>query len=103
MTDQALDKEKLYSRALCYYKTGCYSLCVKDCDETLALDPTMVKPLLMKADALQMLGKVMEAHAIYMNVTELEPDCEQARDGVKVCAEMLEKDEMMIAVQELFI
>ena len=63
----------------------------------------MVKPLLMKADALQMLGNVREAHDLYMNVTEMEPDCEQARDGVKVCAEMLEKDEIMIAVQELFI
>ena len=51
----------------------------------------MVKPLLMKADALQMLGKVEEARDAYKTVQDLEPDSEQAKQGVNVCEEIIEK------------
>ena len=53
------------------------------------MDHTMVKPLLLKADAMQMLGKVEEARDIYKTVLDLEPDCEHAKEGVKVCEEMI--------------
>ena len=48
-----------------------------------------------------MLGKVEKARDAYKTVQDLEPDSEQAKQGVNVCEEMLE-EEMMIAFQNMF-
>ena len=52
----------------------------------------MVKPLLLKADALQKLGKVKEAQDVFSIGLTMEPDSEHAREGVKTCKEMIEED-----------
>ena len=41
--------------------------------------------LLLKADALQKLGKVKEAIECYNSRLSMEPDCERAKEGIKAC------------------
>ena len=105
---QPQDKEALYSRATCYYAIEKFFFCIQvtlclcicqtthhyfqDCEEIISLDHTMVKPLLLKADALQKLGKVKEAQDVFSIGLTMEPDSEHAREGVKTCKEMIEED-----------
>ena len=42
----------------------------------------------MKAESLLMLGKVEEASDVYSNVIDMEPECGEAREGLKKSEEI---------------
>jgi hypothetical protein len=46
-----------------------------------------VQPLLLKANALQMLERVEEAVNVFKMVLHLRPDCVEAEEGIRVCQE----------------
>lgn len=51
-----------------------YSLAISDCDECLLIEPTNVKAMLRRAEALNVTGRGNDAHQQYARVLELNPN-----------------------------
>ena len=49
------------------------------------LEPALVKPQLRRADAFKSLGKAKEAAEAYRGILSLQPDSEEAKEGLKEC------------------
>ena len=47
-----------------------------------------MQPLLLKANALQMLERVEEAVEVFKKVLKLRPDCFEAEEGIRMCQEI---------------
>ena len=60
-----------------------YNQNLKDCDDIISGEDTMMKPLLLKADALHKLGKLDECKAVYEIVLLVDPGNEKARKSVE--------------------
>ena len=61
------------------------SLCyTQDCDKSIRLDKYFVKPRLRKALALRLQKKMKEAQSEYEQVLQMESDCQEALQGLKV-------------------
>ena len=56
---------------------------LQDCDNIISEEDTMMKPLLLKADALHKLGELEECKAVYEIVLLVDPDNEKARKSVE--------------------
>ncbi|XP_050080667.1 sperm-associated antigen 1 [Anopheles maculipalpis] len=61
------------NRALAYLKLKRYSEAIADCDQCLALEPTNLKALMRKAQALTSNDSIREAYHVYCNILLLEP------------------------------
>ena len=59
----------------------------QDCDESISVDPSLVKPHLKRADALSKKGRWEEAWEAYRRVVRMEPGCQEARRGEGICGE----------------
>merc|ERR1711997_59211 len=71
---------KIYSnRAACYTKLNAFDLVIKDCDASIALDPSFVKAYLRKANVLKAMGQTQKA-------MDLDPNSDEAKNGYKDCA-----------------
>jgi len=78
---------KIYSnRAACYTKLNAFDLTIKDCDSSIALDPTFVKAYLRKANVLKAMGQAQKAMEVYSKAMELDPNSDEAKNGYKDCA-----------------
>jgi len=78
---------KIYSnRAACYTKLNAFDLTIKDCDASIALDPSFVKAYLRKANVLKAMGQVQKAMEVYAKAMELDPNSDEAKNGYKDCA-----------------
>jgi len=78
---------KIFSnRAACYTKLNAFDLTIKDCDESIALDPTFVKAYLRKANVLKAMGQIQKAMDVYNKAMELDPNSDEAKNGYKDCA-----------------
>ena len=56
---------------------------LQDCDKILSTEHTMIKPLVLKGDALYELGNLEEAKAVYNTALLVDPDNENAWTGVR--------------------
>merc|ERR1719507_1276197 len=78
---------KIFSnRAACYTKLNAFDLTIKDCDSSIALDPTFVKAYLRKANVLKAMGQSQKAMEVYTKALELDPNSDEAKNGYKDCA-----------------
>ena len=78
---------KIFSnRAACYTKLNAFDLVLKDCDASIAIDPTFVKAYLRKANALKVMGQTQKAMDVYSKAMELDPNSDEAKNGYKDCA-----------------
>jgi len=80
--------ERIYSnRAACYTKLLEFRLAIKDCDACLKLNPDFVKGYLRKAGALLAVKEFRNAQEAYRKALELDPNCQEAKDGLTNCAQ----------------
>ena len=76
---------KIYSnRAACYTKLNAFDLTIKDCDSSIALDPTFVKAYLRKANVLKAMGQTQKAMEVYGKAMELDPNSDEAKNGINI-------------------
>ena len=64
--------------------------CVQDCNASISLDPHFVKPKLRRALALQTQKKWQDTLRGYMYVLKIEPSCNEATEGLRLCASSVE-------------
>ncbi|KAL7676376.1 hypothetical protein ACOME3_002630 [Neoechinorhynchus agilis] len=77
------DDARYYSnRAACYAKLMEFEMSLKDCDKCIELDPKFIKAYLRKGSALIALRQYARAQSAYEGALELDPSCQEARDGV---------------------
>uniref|UniRef100_A0A182W9K3 Sperm-associated antigen 1 n=1 Tax=Anopheles minimus TaxID=112268 RepID=A0A182W9K3_9DIPT len=69
------------NRAIAYIKLKRYNEAIADCDQCLAIEPTNIKALLRKAQALTLNDKKREAYQLYCEVLRLEPANPVALNG----------------------
>ncbi|VDN19113.1 unnamed protein product [Dibothriocephalus latus] len=82
-----LEDPKLYSnRAACYTKLMEFPCALKDCETCISLAPDFVKGYLRKAACLVAMKDLNQARKAYRKALELEPTCEEARQGIIQCA-----------------
>merc|ERR1712098_254622 len=74
------------NRAACYTKLNAFDLTIKDCDQSISIDPVFVKAYLRKANVLKAMGQVKNAMEEYSKAMELDPNSEEAKNGYKDCA-----------------
>ncbi|BHF84248.1 Stress-induced-phosphoprotein 1 [Sparganum proliferum] len=78
---------KLYSnRAACYTKLMEFPCALKDCETCISLAPDFIKGYLRKAACLVAMKDLNQARKAYRKALELEPTCEEARQGLIQCA-----------------
>jgi len=78
---------KIYSnRAACYTKLTAFDLALKDCDKSLALDPTFVKAYLRKGNVLKAMGQHQNAMDVYVKALDVDPNNAEAKQGYKDCS-----------------
>ena len=63
------------------------TLPTQDCEKSIQQDPGISKPLLIKAAAMRSLDKEQEAMGAYRRVLELDPECQEAIQGLEECQE----------------
>jgi len=74
----------LYSnRAAAYTKLGEFNYAVKDCDESLALNPTYVKSYIRKANLEHVTKQYHKAIETFDKALKLEPDNFEAKEGLQ--------------------
>jgi len=79
------DPRILSNRAACWIKLKRWKQCLEDCDQSILLDPLLVKPHLRKATALKAMGRDQEVEVTLRRVLDLEPRCEEAIKGLIDC------------------
>merc|ERR1712117_171445 len=78
---------KIFSnRAACYTKLNAFDLVLKDCDASIAIDPSFVKAYLRKGNVLKAMGQTQKAMDAYSKAMELDPNSDEAKNGYKDCA-----------------
>ena len=78
---------KIYSnRAACYTKLNAFDLVLKDCDASIAIEPSFVKAYLRKGNVLKAMGQTQKAMDAYSKAMELDPNSDEAKNGYKNCA-----------------
>jgi len=80
------DSKIFSNRAACYTKLTAFDLALKDCDSSIAIDPTFVKAYLRKGNVLKAMGQVQKAMEVYEKAMELDPSSAEAKQGYRDCA-----------------
>lgn len=95
------DDGKLYSnRAACYTKLMEFDRAITDCNESIRLEPTFIKGYLRKANALVAMQKHQEAMSVYRKALELEPDNQEAKQGLQRAARDISSEQSGMTAQE---
>lgn len=77
---------RVYSnRAACYTKLAEFGLAIKDIDECLRLDPKFLKAYLRKGAICLTMKESLRAKGAYEKALEIDPNCQEARDGLYNC------------------
>lgn len=90
----------LANRAICFLKLGKYNETVKECTKALDLNPSYVKALVRRGEALEKLERYDEAIADMKKILELDPSNDQARRNV-VRLEPLAREKMEKMKEEM--
>ena len=78
---------KIYSnRAACYTKLMSFDLALKDCDQSIGLDPSFIKAYLRKAMVHRGMGQTSKAQSTYEKALELDSNCSEALEGYRNCS-----------------
>uniref|UniRef100_A0A7C9EMM7 Uncharacterized protein n=1 Tax=Opuntia streptacantha TaxID=393608 RepID=A0A7C9EMM7_OPUST len=88
------------NRAICFLKLGKYSETVKECTKALELNPSYVKALVRRGEALEKLERYDEAIADMKKILELDPSNDQARRNI-VRLEPLAREKMEKMKEEM--
>ncbi|KAI0983746.1 hypothetical protein GJ496_004052 [Pomphorhynchus laevis] len=80
------DDPRYYSnRAACYSKLMEFELALRDCDESIKRDPQFIKAFLRKGAALTGMQQYSRAGDAYTKALELDPSCQEAWEGRRLC------------------
>jgi stress-induced-phosphoprotein 1 len=82
------DARVFSNRAACYTKLAEFGLALKDVDESIRIDPKFLKAYLRKANIHWLLKETSRAKEAFLKAQELDPYCQEARDGLVKCRDV---------------